>query len=256
VSRAPTEIAAAVLVRSVPYGEADRIVTLLTESRGKVALMARGARRSKKRFGSALEPYALLEAEFSIGRGEIGRLAKARVVRAFPGLLRSLEKIGIGAAVLELVRETAGDHEAPDERLLPTLVRLFERLEAADGDEVRRIHAAFVLRVLTLTGHSPNLERCGECGRLAPEGKAALFDPKQGSIRCRACGGAPIKLSGGLRQAMISAGTRAWDEADPRLDPVGSVAVDEFLEWHLSRRLAGGELLSQFQDVERGVSDE
>ncbi len=255
-SSSRTETSAAVLVRSVPYGDADRIVTLVTETHGKIAVMARGARRSKKRFSGALEPYALIEAEVAMGRGEVGRLAQARVVRAFPGLLVRLDRIALAAAALELVRETAADHEVPDARLLPTIVRYFEILELAGSDRASRVHAAFTLRLLALTGHAPNLERCGRCGRVAPPSKAALFDPRQGAIVCRACGGGPLKLGGGQRHAMIRAGTRAWDDVDRHLDATGAAAIDTFLEWHLGRRLAASGLVGQFRDVNDTRTDE
>ncbi|MCA9608929.1 MAG: DNA repair protein RecO [Myxococcales bacterium] len=227
------------------------MVTLLTESRGKVALMARGARKSKKRFAGALEPYCLIEAELAMGRGEVGRLAEARVVRAFPGLLTSLEKIGVAAAGLEVVRELVPDHEPPDERLLPTVVRFLERLEETDPAGIEGLRIAFDLRLLALTGHSPNLETCGHCGTPAPEGKAALFSPRAGAIVCRACGGAPYKLGGRLRMAMIRAGTRTWDQPDPDLGPEARRPLEELLEHLLSRRLAGEDLVTQVRAITR-----
>ncbi|MBX3274086.1 MAG: DNA repair protein RecO [Sandaracinaceae bacterium] len=242
---ARTETTAAVLLASVDYGEADRIVTLLTEAHGKVALMARGARKSRRRFAGALEPYALLEAELALGRGEVGRLAQARVVRAFPRVLASLDRIAAAAAGLELVRETASAHEAPDARLLPTVARFFERVEDAAPEALDRVHVAFALRLLALTGHAPNLERCGSCGRPAPAGKAALFAPRAGAIVCRACGGGPHVLAGPLRMAMLRAGTRAWDEDDPDLGLAGLAPLRAFLEWHLGKPLAAGAMRDQ-----------
>jgi len=250
---ARTETTAAVLLRSVAYGDADRIVTLLTEARGKVALMARGARKSKKRFAGALEPYALIEAEIALGRGDVGRLAQARVVRAFPGLLTSLEKIGVAAACLEVVRETVADHDEPDARLVPSVVRLLEVLEGLEPDQIAPLHLGFVLRWLALTGHSPNFTHCGRCSRAAPEGKAALFDPQLGAIVCRACGGGPTKVGGALREAMLQASTRRWDTPDARLTPDGAAAIDAFLAHHLPRRLAGADLVSQVRAVSRGT---
>jgi DNA repair protein RecO (recombination protein O) len=251
-----TERSAAVLLRSVAYGEADRIVTLLTESLGKVAVMARGARRSQKRFGGALEPYALVEAEVGLGRGEVGRLAQARVVRAFPGILADLSKMSLAAAGLELVREATPEREPPDARLVPTVVRFFELVEDSAAEEVR---LAFTLRLLALLGLSPNLARCGRCGRPAPEGKAALFDPALGAVVCRACGGGPIKLPGALRRLLSEASTRRWDALgtetwDEEARRTAGAAVDAFLSSHLGRRLAGGDLLSQVREVERTYS--
>ncbi len=248
-----TEHTAAVVLRSIAYGEADRILTLLTESRGKVALIARGARKSAKRFAGALEPYAIIEGEIALGRGDVGRLAQARVLRAFPAVLAALERMSIAAAGLELVREAVPERE-PDARLLPTVERFFEVVsEAPPRDEVR---VAFALRVLALAGLSPNLASCGRCGRAAPEGKAALFDPGLGAIVCRACGGAPLKLSGALRARFDRAASRRWDEEASAQWPddelrSGREALDALLARHLSHRLSGGDLVAQVREVRR-----
>jgi len=248
-----TEITRAVLLRSVAYGEADRIVTLLTESRGRVALMARGARRSAKRFAGALEPYALIEAEIALGRGDVGRLAQARVLRAFPGILADLEKMSVAAAGIELVRETVGGREDPDPRLLPTISRFFEVVESTAAEEVL---LAFSLRLLALCGLEPNLTSCGRCGRKAPEGKAALFEPAAGAIVCRGCGGGPIKLGGTLRACLGMACSRRWDEALGGRLAEGELstarrALDAFLSRHVDRRLASGDVVTQVREMQR-----
>lgn len=248
---AQTERTAAVLLRSIAYGESDRIVTLLTESRGKLALMARGARRSARRFSGALEPYTLIEAEIALGRGDVGRLAEARVIRVFPGVLADLTKMSVAASGLELVRESIGERDEPDPRLLPTVVRFFEIVERSSAEEVA---IAFEARLLAITGLSPNLESCGRCGRAAPVGKAALFDPVGGALSCRACGGGPMKLSGGLRATLLRAGGREWDAV--ALEPLSEVdriaarrAMGAFLERHLGKRLAGADMVTQVREV-------
>jgi DNA repair protein RecO (recombination protein O) len=246
----PTEHTTAVLLRSVAFGEADRIVTLLTERFGKVALIARGARKSGRRFAGSLEPYALIEAEVALGRGDVGRLAEARVVRAFPGLLTSLEKMSLAAAGLEVVRESTAERE-PEPRLLGAIERFFELLERGRPTDELRI--AFVLRVLAIAGLGPNLEHCGRCGRRAPERKAALFDPALGALVCRACGGARIVLAGSLRERMSRAGGRAWDEvAVQTWDGVegARAALDGMLERHVSARLSGAVLLDKVRAIE------
>jgi DNA repair protein RecO (recombination protein O) len=249
---AQTERTAAVLLRSIAYGESDRIVTLLTESRGKLAVMARGARRSTRRFAGALEPYALIEAEIALGRGDLGRLAEARVVRVFPGVLADLTKMSVAASGLELVRESIGERDDdPDPRLLPTVVRFFELVEGSSAEEVA---LAFEARLLSISGLSPNLESCGRCGRAAPPGKAALFDPVSGALACRACGGGPVKLSGGLRAALLRARGREWDAV--ALEPLREVdriaarrAFSAFLERHLGKRLSGADMVTQVREV-------
>lgn len=214
------------MLRSVAFRDADRIVTLLTESRGKVAVLARNARKSVRRFGAALEPCALIEAEIAMGTGDVGHIAHARIVRAFPGLLGDLGRITSASAGIELVRDAIGERE-PDARLIPALVRFFEIVEHA-GDATPHL-IAFSLRVLALTGHAPNVSACGRCGRPVPERKAALFDARVSSVVCRSCGGGTIKLSGALRSRMMRAGTKAWDEETAPWPEEAREVIDETL---------------------------
>src|SRR5690606_18077283 len=137
-------------------------------------------------------------------------------------LLGDLERMSVAASGLELVREAVPERE-PDPRPLPTLERSFAVASATPPrDEVR---VAFSLRVLALAGRSPNLASCGRCGRAAPEGKAALFDPTLAAVVCRACGGAPIKLSGALRARLGRAAARRWDEEAGAAWPAGEIAA-------------------------------
>jgi DNA repair protein RecO (recombination protein O) len=222
----------AVLLRSVDFGEADRILTLLTDRHGRVAVMARGARRSQKRFGGALEPFALIEASIALGAGDVGRLAEARVIRAFPRLLGSLDAMREGGRALELVRAVAPQREG-EPRLVEAVLAMFVELEAdpmAHGPFAR-----CVLRVLSVVGLAPRLSACVGCGRAPEPRQAALFDPGRGGIVCRACGGGPLRLSGPARAWMMEAqgeleGTLPIDRAD--LSDVES-AIDAFVKRHV-----------------------
>jgi DNA repair protein RecO (recombination protein O) len=209
----------AVLLRSVDYGEADRIVTLLTEQLGMVAVMARSARKSTKRFAGALEPFGVIEAEVAPGRGEVGRLASARLVRGFTGILGSLAAMEQGGHALELVRAASPPRE-PEPRLFEAVVMLFEVLSAMPA-HAAAARVAFELRALALLGLSPQLDACGRCGRAPDAAQSALFDPGVGAIVCRACGGGPVLLSASARRRMIacagpgwSHGLEAWTDAE------------------------------------------
>src|SRR4030095_15822856 len=94
------------VLRSLDYGEADRIITFFTDDRGKLSVFARGARRSKLRFTSALEPFAIVRLHASSpSRGELWTLQEAHMVRPFRGILGDLKKmIGVGRA-LDFVRQ-------------------------------------------------------------------------------------------------------------------------------------------------------
>jgi len=212
--------------------------------------MARGARRSRRRFGGALEKCSLIRAEVSPGRGELDRLGQAQIARGFPDILRDLSKMTLAGAGLELVREATPARE-PDARLFDTTVSF---LEALDGEDAGReeLLLAFQTRVMSVVGFAPGLDVCARCGKRAPAGRAALFDPEIGAVVCRSCGGGPVRLSGGTRERLRRAASSAWLEVGR--EPWGGPEVEQsrallgaLVGHHLGRALAGAAVLSQIQ---------
>jgi len=237
----------AVLLRSVDFGEADRVVTLLTRDQGKVGALARGARRSRKRFGGALEPFCLLEVELGAGRGELDHLARATVQRPFPAILTRLDRMAAAGAAMELLREAVPDR-VHDEAVFDATIAFLEALDG--GGPPEELLLGFELHALGLLGFHPSLEACASCGREPGPGQAALFDPSRGAIVCRACGGASIYLSGESRAVMRRAlageleVTAPW--ASETLREVRT-ALGRFVEHHLGKALAGGSVLAQMK---------
>jgi DNA repair protein RecO (recombination protein O) len=232
----------AFVLRSVDYGDSDRIVTLLTSAEGRVAALARGARKSQKRFAGALQPFCRLEVELVRGRGELHRLAEARVTRAFPSLLSSLARMTAAGAALEVLRALAPEHH-PEPALFEATERFFERLAVSEPGLERLEALRAEARFVGVAGFAPNLQRCGRCGREAPRGRAALFDPAAGSVICRACGGAPLKLTGEARAWLDDAAAGGAAPLDPSAAPMVERALEAFLLRQLSRPLEGTRML-------------
>jgi DNA repair protein RecO (recombination protein O) len=224
----------ALVLRTVDYRDADRIVTLLTERLGKISAMARSARRSRKRFPGALEPFAVIEAEIGFGRNDLGSLHQARVLKGYPGILKDLGRMSTAAAALELVGK-ATPERYPDPELFRATVTLFQLLD--DGREpIEEALVSFQVRAVALLGFAPSLDACGKCGRTAASGRAGLFDPVAGHLVCRACGGAPLYLSASSRGRLQLAAGAGWTEAvgkwpEKELQQVRR-AVSAFLEAH------------------------
>ncbi|HEX2678106.1 MAG TPA: DNA repair protein RecO [Polyangiales bacterium] len=242
-----TEHADAVLLRSVDYAEADRVVTLLTSRHGKVSLMARGARRSKKRFGGALEPFSLLDVELSIGGSDVGTLHAASVTRAFPVLLRDLARMSAAGAALELVREVLPDR-SPDPAIFASTVSMFDALERGVVP-AEPLLLAFAAHVMGLSGFAPRLSACGLCGKRPARGQAAEFDPARGFLVCRSCGGAARRLSGAMRELLVSALEEHWlpSEASASASVASKDELDEaeralaaFIEHRIERPFGQG----------------
>ena len=173
----------AVVLRTVDYGERDRVVTLLSRERGKLSAFARGARSSRRRFGGALEPFTLLAVEVAERGGDLWVLEDASVDRGFGNLRGDLTRIACGSYAVELARELVRDAE-PHEDLFDGLVAYLASLDEAPARpwDLRR----FELDALRAAGLQPALVDCARCGRPAGDGPAR-FDPLQGGVLCPAC---------------------------------------------------------------------
>ena len=187
------ERAVALVLRSVDYGEADRIVTFYTRELGKVAAFARAARKSQKRFGGALEPFNRLAIRYRDRRGELLSLASAVVDRARPGVTTELERIHRASYVTELVTEATREREPHAE--------LFDLLDAgleviATADTAGGWLAAFELKLLALAGYRPDLAGCASCGDAGAD--RYRFVPDRGILLCARCAsGGGVAVSAG-----------------------------------------------------------
>lgn len=234
------ETTRALLLRSVDYRESDRVVTLLTERFGKRSALARGARASKRRFGGQLQPLCVLEVQLQRGRGELETLHAAQIKLPFTRILADLARMSAGFAGVELLRELTAEHEA-DPALFALAVSFLQALDAGERAP-EPLQLCFSVALLSALGHAPRLDRCGGCGKAPGEGQAACFDPAQGTIVCRACGGAAQRLPASLRARLarasagdfVTAASGSWS----RLEEVRARrALSAFIESRLGRAL-------------------
>ena len=159
-----------------------------------MSALARGARRSQRRFGGALQPYVLMQAEFRPGRGELSHLERVSVERSFHGILQTLDAIGAAGAAMAVIRERLPDHE-PEPFVFEAAVR-FLGSASIDGAPAGRVPSL-------PSDPSPDdawLSRQHSIDVLPVErfpkaGRSASFDAGRGGIVCRACGGGRLVLS-------------------------------------------------------------
>lgn len=195
----------ALLLRKVPYGEADAVVTFFTEARGVTSAIARAALKSVKRFG-ALEPLHLLRVTLEEKPGaELHLLVEARLAVPRLGLLASLDQIEIASTALQWVRRASPPRVA-EPALWRDVNALLDSLDSAPDPAAGRAQlAAMGLRLLQGAGWGLQLGWCVRCGReCAPEATACI-DAGQGGLVCRACGGARIVLRPARRRALSAA---------------------------------------------------
>lgn len=241
-----------IVLRAVDTGEADRVVTLLTRERGKVAAFARGARASRRRFGGSLEPFTLVAAEVRERSGsELLGLDSVSPLDAFGGIRGDLARIACAGYAAELARELVRDHE-PHPDLFDLLAAYLAALDAAPARPAAL--RAFELVALRVAGLAPRLDACARCGGALAAGRPARLDPAQGGLLCGACQplaapGAPT-LSPGAAAALarLAEGGLAAAGAEPLPPPAGREAreaLTAFIEHHLGRRLQARRFLDE-----------
>ena len=193
---------AGLLVRSVPYGEADIIATFFTEQGGKLSAIVRGARKSTKRFAGALEPIHELFVTLEETPGkELCVLKEARIGRARTGITSDLDAMEAAGQALRWVRHLC-PARTPEPAAWQSLRVLLDVLDERKTDIlVGQWLASFGLRLLADVGYALELERCVRCGRPCPEGRSAYVDAAGGGLVCSTCGGARRTLSGEMRTA-------------------------------------------------------
>src|SRR5512133_3525146 len=172
----------AVVLSTLDYGDADRLVTLFTAGRGKLTAFAAGARKSKRRFAGALEPCTLLRAQLAERRGTTYRLDSVDVERSHAGLRSELALIARALYCAELCRELLRDDQ-PHPDLFERLVGYLGGLEGGAAGPTSLL--AFELDALAMVGLMPRLDACASCGRPLADG--ARFDPESGGGVCASC---------------------------------------------------------------------
>jgi DNA repair protein RecO (recombination protein O) len=236
----------AVVLRSMRYGEADRILQLYTSGRGRVSAIAKGVRRTRSRFGGRLEPFFRLRIELHEGRGELLTVTGAQTVDGYARLRADAGALDAAARACDAVGrlfETSEPHPGVYNLLCRKLALLDEQAGEDGGSSGGRAAAlAFRLKLLLAAGLAPQLGVCASCGERE---HLVGFSGAAGGVVCTACEAGSFPLGEGAHLFMAEALGRPLIEAPEAVEPaLGQVerAIAATLEHHAHVRLmpAGG----------------
>jgi DNA repair protein RecO (recombination protein O) len=184
----------AVVLRSIRYAEADRILHLYTADRGRIGAIAKGVRRTTSRFGGRLEPLGHVELMLHHGSGELHTVTGVTLLRSHHQTREDPYRLAVGLvgaeAMLRLFTEQEGN-----ERAFAALTRFLDLLdEATPGPrpDLDPLGLSFQLKLLWLSGYLPHVGSCAECGA---EGPLAGYSARAGGTVCEACRGDALALS-------------------------------------------------------------
>ena len=227
-----------IVLRSLRYGEADRILHLYTPDRGRVSAIAKGVRRAKSRFGGRLEPFFRLHLVLYEGRSELLTVTSAETVAAHPRLRENAAALDGAARACEAVARVFDDGD-PHRGVYHLLANELALLDRAPERATRATALAFRLKLLLAAGFAPHLASCASCGE--PEHLVG-FSGAAGGVVCGACEAGSFALSQEGHDFLVAALGRPLAEAPDAGAPAlaqADRAISETLEHHAHVRLRG-----------------
>ena len=229
-----------IVLRSLRYGEADRILHLYTPMRGRVGAIAKGVRRTKSRFGGRLEPFFHLNLILHEGRSDLLTVTSAETVAPHARLRVDGPALGAAARACDAVArlfETTEPHPAVF-GLLATELGLLDADPGAHATHANQL--AFRLKLLLAAGLAPQLAACAACGELD---HLVAFSGRDGGVVCSGCEAGAFPMDAEAHAFMTGAlGTplaRA-PAADRRVLGQVERAIQETVEHHGAARLRAG----------------
>jgi DNA repair protein RecO (recombination protein O) len=230
----------AIVLSRFDFGEADRILTLITPGAGKLKAIAKGIRRPTSRIGGSLEPFAELRLALSRGR-TFDVVTQVEVIHPWLRLRDDLVSFGTASYLAELADKTQEERHAGESVYL-LLKRGYEILDA--GMPPSRVARWFEMHLADELGVRPDVDRCVECGRLLEADERYRWVPPLGGVLCERCPGPPVDRAAlsleGLK--LLKAYQRMDVEAlaalrlRPEVEREVESAMRAFLEYALDRQ--------------------
>ena len=222
------------MLRSIRFGEADRILHLYSAQRGRIGAIAKGARKPRSRFGGRLEPFFRLDLVLHEGRGDLSTVTAAETRDGYGSLRSDGEALGAAArgcdAVLRLL--DAAEPNLPAYSLLCRYLEMLDRRAAAGEESGLGAALSFRLKLALAAGFAPELASCARCGE---RDHLSGFSGAAGGVVCPSCERDSFGLSAEAHEFMVAALARPLAEAPTageRALRQAERAVSETLEHH------------------------
>ncbi|MBE9535991.1 MAG: DNA repair protein RecO [Proteobacteria bacterium] len=249
-------ITEALILRTNDYGESDRIVRFMSPGLGKVSGIAKGARKSIKRFGGCLEPFTLVSLTVQPREG-LSLIKEGAAAKGYKGIKNDLERFAYGSYLLDLTNNiVADDLDDESEKVFFLLKNALALLEASDKPE--EVVREYEVRLLGITGYMPSFLNCLSCGDPVdrPMDEAgqggpveAVFSPGDGGVFCRNCGSEKAGLESisiGTLKTLEAVSTKKVSFSRNAIEESGRI-IPPFIMHHLGRRLKSLEFIDKMK---------
>jgi DNA repair protein RecO (recombination protein O) len=201
----------AVVLRSIRYSEADRILHLYSAARGRVNAIAKGVRKPKSRFGGRLEPFFRLHLVLHEGRGELLTVTNVATIDGYPRLRSSAPALNAGARACDSMLRLL-DSAQPNRPAYNLLCSYLALLDDSGQERAATVETAlaFRLKLALAAGFAPELASCTRCGEAD---HLTGFSGAAGGVVCAACEAGSFPLTADAHRFMVAALARPLAEA-------------------------------------------
>lgn len=189
-----THISPSIIMRTWEFGETDLLVSFFTSDKGRIKGVAKGARKSQKRFANCLDLFCLTDMEYKLRKkGDLYLLHSCKLVHSFPGLRSNFSVLSLASYMIELT-EILFPLGVVDKRMFELLKNSFLTLNEDRRIEPTRLY--FEAKAMALGGYKINLDKCCICGRPYTSEGTAVFKQSKGGIACLRCEQASKRFPG------------------------------------------------------------
>lgn len=182
----------AIVVGGIDYRETDRIVHLYTKEHGRLSGIARGAKKSVKRFGGAFELFARLSLDF-LPTENLAAIRSAEPLTIYPGIRKTFAAIAQASYAVELLTAITPER-LPNKRVFRLLCAYLEQLDTPFAEQSDRHF--FEINLLNILGYRPPLDSCSECGAALAAAGGFWYPGERHGIVCRRCARGGSSLAG------------------------------------------------------------
>lgn len=256
----PAYPARAIVLRKTKLGEADTIITLLSEDGHQIRAVAKGVRRTTSKFGGRLEPATEVDLLLHTGRN-LEVIAEARTVDSHASLREDFDRQSATSVVLDVLDKMACEGEA-DPRLFGLAHATLAVSESVDVSRLPTIIVAFLVKAMAMHGYRPELKACVSCAEAVGDGN--LFSFAAGGVVCESCGAdtAGVERFDAAARGWLDRLLRSTMTEVAALDvPDGAVAdcfalVRSFVGFHLPAKLKALDFYAAQADVGQSAGAE
>jgi DNA repair protein RecO (recombination protein O) len=246
----------AILLRRVDFGDNDLILTFFSQTRGKISLIAKSARKSRKRFCGALDLFSVFDLVCSSGRGRLPVLQETSIKHPFCRIRSDFKKTAYACYFVEIINNWM-EPDVSQPRVFDLLYQVLERLDRSDlPDELLSI--VFQMTLMIISGFSPNFSTCCHCHADMDclNTRRIGINFAKGGLICSACNAAVspmITLSRGTIKQLQWMGCGNWNKIARARFSDQSIQeslgfLEAFVPYHLGKEPKSLSVLRQFRN--------